>query len=211
MAEPLLHTWEAGRPIHRIHAAGTAAAQFNTSGRGNARFSPLAYADGSIVPTLYGGSTFSCAAMETVFHDLPKDIERYLMDFADLEDARVSQISPARDLTLLSLTAVGLRRLKLKKTEIIETGIDTYPATRAQALAWHRSQPAIDGLYWISRQDDRAQACMLFGDRIEATALTVACNAQPLQETPHIDALLALAHDIGIVQGRSFPSAVTGF
>lgn len=26
---------------------------------------------GASIPTLYGGTTFDCAAMETVFHDVP--------------------------------------------------------------------------------------------------------------------------------------------
>jgi hypothetical protein len=63
------YCWSAGRVFHRIHAAQYGAAEFNESPHGSARFSPLRPQGGAIIPTLYGGETFECAAMETVFHD----------------------------------------------------------------------------------------------------------------------------------------------
>ena len=49
---------------------------------------------------------------------------------------------------------------------MIDTEKDRYPATRAWAAALHAQCPDIQGLCWTSRQDDSAQAVMLFGDRI---------------------------------------------
>ena len=43
---------------------------FNRTALGNARFSPLDVS-GKFVPTLYAGSTFDVALMETVWHDAP--------------------------------------------------------------------------------------------------------------------------------------------
>jgi hypothetical protein len=43
--------------------------------KGNARFSPIKDSDGASIPTLYGGTSFDCAVMETLFHDVasPRD------------------------------------------------------------------------------------------------------------------------------------------
>lgn len=211
MAKPLFHVWPKNHPIFRIHSEAHGATRFNASGLGNARFSPLLYPDGKLVPTLYGGATFHCAAMETIFHDLPDDIDHYLFDFQSLAAAAVSTIAPGRDLKLLALTSVGLKPLKLKKTQVIETAVTDYPRTREYALAWHRTYTDIDGLYWTSRQDDRAQACMLFGDRVKTADLAILTDRESLQAAPHIEHLVRLAKDLGISQARSFPSAVVGF
>jgi hypothetical protein len=44
--------------------------QFNPSASDNARFSPIRDSGASIIPTLYGGTTFDYALMETIFHDV---------------------------------------------------------------------------------------------------------------------------------------------
>jgi hypothetical protein len=93
-------------PFPHIHENTYRPDEFNASGRGDACFSPLVDAEGKIIPTLYGGNTFICAAMET----------------------------------------------------------------------------DIDGLYWTSRQDDAAQACMLFGDRVSEADLKIELNSDPLQK-----------------------------
>ena len=63
--------WLLDTVIHRVHQDHYAGDQFNPGLKGNARFSPIKNALGEPVPTLYGGATFACAAMETVFHDVP--------------------------------------------------------------------------------------------------------------------------------------------
>ncbi len=86
-----------------------------------------------------------------------------------------------------------LIRLKLKKTEVMENAGQTdYPQTRALALQWHANYPDIDGLYWTSRQDDGAQACTLFGDRVEEADFTVELDSDPLQGTVHLKNLIDL-------------------
>ena len=61
-------TWKAGNALHRVHLDAYAAEAFNPGIKGNARFSPILNAAGKPIPTLYGGTSFNCAAMETVFH-----------------------------------------------------------------------------------------------------------------------------------------------
>ena len=58
------HVWPAGDPMHRVHLDRHAAEAFNPGHQGNARFSPIADAAGTPIPTLYGGSSFDCAAMD---------------------------------------------------------------------------------------------------------------------------------------------------
>jgi hypothetical protein len=212
MASPYFHIWEKDHCIYRIHAKVFRPHEFNGSGGGNARFSPLVNAKGKIISTLYGGNTFNCAAMETVFHDLPeRNIDHYILDFNDLEPLVISRIYPKRELRLLSLMARHLIRLKLKKTEVIETPVTDYPQTRAFALQWYTSYPDIDGLYWTSRQHDEAQACMLFGDRVEGTDFTVEVDSDPLQGAVHLKNLIDLARELGISKGQAFPSSIVGF
>lgn len=211
MAKPVIHTWPQHQPIYRIHPQRYTSLAFNDSGLGDARFSPLIRANGKIIPTMYGGSSFQCAAMETVFHDLPRNIDDFILDFDSLSSAVVSQLAPLRDLRLLALTTVGLVPLGLKKTEVIETTVHAYPHTRALALAWQQQFPDIDGLYWISRQDDQAGACVLFGDRIKANDLTLSRASQGLTEPGQLGQLLQLTRHLGIRKARAFPSGIVGF
>ncbi len=211
MAKPVIHTWPQYQPIYRIHPQRYASLAFNDSGLGDARFSPLILPDGKIIPTLYGGSSFQCAAMETVFHDLPRHIDDFILDFDSLSSAMLSQLTPLRELRLLSLTTVGLVPLGLKKTEVIETTVHAYPHTRALALAWQQQYPDIDGLYWISRQDDQAGACILFGDRVSAADLAISSAPQFLTQGRQLDQLLQLTRQLGISKARAFPSAIVGF
>ena len=55
----------------RVHENKYGPAQFNPSPAGDARFSPISNAAGSIIPVLYAGDTRSCALMETVLRDVP--------------------------------------------------------------------------------------------------------------------------------------------
>ena len=57
--------------LHRIHQNIYGAIQFNSGVKGNARFSPIATPAGKAIPTLYAGDTFDCAAVESIFHDVP--------------------------------------------------------------------------------------------------------------------------------------------
>ena len=94
---------------------------------------------------------------------------------------------------------------------MIETPVTDYPQTRALALQWHANYADIDGLYWTSRQDDGAQACMLFGGRVEEADFTVELDSDPLQEAVHLKNLVELARELGISKGQAFPSSIVGF
>jgi hypothetical protein len=94
---------------------------------------------------------------------------------------------------------------------VIETSVHSYPDTRALALQWHQHYPDLDGLFWISRQDDQSQACMLFGDRVDSQELAITQAARPLLESPQLNQLVQLAKQLGISKARAFASAIVGF
>jgi hypothetical protein len=104
-----------------------------------------------------------------------------------------------RDIALADLSATASRRIGIKRNQLIDTEKDSYPETRAWAQAIHAQCPDVEGLCWISRQDDRSRALMLFGDRVEKDLLQQASG--PLDISGNLDVysdLLALADRIGL-------------
>lgn len=192
-------TWPQGRVIHRIHLSLYHGSAFNPGVKGNARFSPIQNMAGASIPTLYGGTTFDCAAMETVFHGVPFAPGLKTFDKAKLAEQVYSRVTPQRDLVLADLSSTALRSLGLRRSELIDTEKDQYPGTRRWAEAIHAQCPAVEGLCWVSRQDDRAQAVVLFGDRLAATDLVVTSPSRSIPgDIDLYSDLLALAERIGV-------------
>lgn len=192
-------TWTAGTSFHRIHREQYSAAHFNPGVYGNARFSPIQATGGNPIPTLYGGETFECAAMETVFHDVSWAPGYKSYDKGKLAGQIHSLITPQRDLKLADLRSKALRKLGVRRDQLIDTEKDQYPATRRWALAIHAHYPDVQGLCWTSRQDDSARAIMLFGDRVAENSLKQAGKSRSLTtDDAAYDELLDLAEQIGI-------------
>jgi hypothetical protein len=161
-----LVTWRVGLEFHRVHDLAFGGSEFNTSTKGNARFSPITDDAGALIPTLYAGRTLDCALMETIFHDVS-----FKAGFKPLSKLRMdgkvhSVLLPTADLRLIDLSTVALHKLGVKRTQLIDTSKAHYPATRRWAQALYTQFPAAHGLRWTSRQDDQAHAVMLFGTRI---------------------------------------------
>jgi hypothetical protein len=198
--------WKAGAVLHRVHLDVYAAEAFNPGVKGNARFSPIVDAAGKPIPTLYGGTSFNCAAMETVFHDVP--FAPGLKTFAKhkLEGQLHSVLAATAALTLADLRNAPLRKLGVERKQLIDTEKDTYNQTRKWAAAIHAQHVHIQGLCWTSRQDDSAMAVMLFGDRVGAGVLTRRDASRALlDDGPAYMDLLTLADMIGVrvVAGRA--------
>jgi hypothetical protein len=116
-----LLTWERGREMHRVHNVGYSANQFNPSASGNARFSPIRDSGGSIIPTLYGGTAFDCALMETIFHDVT-----YKSGFKPVSRRKIvgevhSVVIPSIDLRLVDLGTIALHKLGIDRAHLIDT------------------------------------------------------------------------------------------
>jgi RES domain len=192
-------TWPKDRVIHRLHLKIYGSSEFNPGLKGNARFSPIKAADGASIPTLYGGTTFDCAAMETVFHDVPFAAGLKTFDKQKLIGQVYSQVTPRRDLNLVDLSTTALRKLGVQRNELIDTEKDKYPGTRKWAEAIHAACSDAEGLCWVSRQDDRAIAIVLFGDRVAATDLLPTADPRNvLTDVSVYTNLLVLADRIGV-------------
>jgi len=161
-----LVTWGGGLEFHRVHDLAFGGNEFNTSTKGNARFSPITDDAGALIPTLYAGTTFDCALMETIFHDVP--FKAGFKPFSNLKmDGKVhSVVLPTADLRLIDLSTVALHKLGVKRTQLIDTTKAHYTATRRWAQALYTQFPEAQGLRWTSPQDDQAHAVMLFGTRV---------------------------------------------
>ena len=198
--------WPAGTVVHRVHHGDYGAVQFNPGLKGNARFSPIADTNGDLIPTLYGGSSFACAAMESVFHDVPFAAGFKAYDKNKLGGHVHSQFSARQDLLLADLGSKALRKLGVQRNCLIDTEKDQYPVTRQWAVAIHAGFPQVQGLCWISCQDDSARALVLFGDRIGDGMLKASAPTRSLVgDSVAYGEILALAEQIGvdIVPGRS--------
>jgi hypothetical protein len=192
-------SWPAGSTLHRVHHLDYGAVQFNPGLKGNARFSPIADAHGDPIPTLYGGSSFACAVMESVFHDVPFVAGFKAYDKGKLAGQGHSQFSASQDLLLADLGSKALRKLGVPRNALIDTEKDQYPVTRQWAVAIHAQFPKVQGLCWISRQDDSARAVVLFGDRIADGLLELGVATRSLVSDPAAyGELLALAEQIGV-------------
>jgi hypothetical protein len=187
--------------LWRVHSNSYRATQFNRSNRCDARFSPIGRPDGPAIPVLYGASTLVGAMMETVLHDVPIPPGAYILDIDTLREQNlvVSRIRPKRRLQTVDLSAKGLKRLGLHRTDLVDTPVTAYPRTREWAAWFHAATPA-KGLLWTSRQDDTARAVALFGDRLLESAFKIEIDREPLCEEENLDALLELAEHIGIEQ-----------
>lgn len=193
-------TVPAGTVMHRIHLRTYQATQFNPTVLGNARFSPIKNFAGTVIPTLYAGSTFECATMETVFHDVPfaPGLKTYPKN--KLGGHRHTRVEFTADLKLVDLTNKALRLLGVTRGQLIDTEKDQYPFTRQWAEAIHAQRADAHGLYWVSRQDDTAVAIVLFGDRVATGTVVQHGDDRDLldDEAAYTD-LISLAEKIGVL------------
>lgn len=199
-------SWNSRRVLHRIHHEHYPGEVFNPGIAGNARFSPIKDSAGALIPTLYAGDAFECAAMETVFHDVPHLAGFKSYDKAKLAGQLYTQLKAGHDLVLADLGSKALRKLGIRRDQLIDTEKDQYPMTRKWAEAIHAQEPDIQGLCWTSRQDDSAKAVVLFGDRIPAGELVpMSTSTSVVKDAVCYSALLALAEHIGvyIVPGKA--------
>lgn len=174
--------WGKGQTVFRVHRSIYKADQFNDSRKGDSRFSPLIdAARDAIIPTLYAGTTFECALMETVFHDVP-----YLLGLKTVSKAKYvegsicSTLTLTDDLRLVDLSAVALHKLGVAPSDLTQTEAAYYPASREWAAVLYGQNPVAQGFIWRSRRDDHAEAVLLFGDRIVPGILQVGDDTFPL-------------------------------
>lgn len=188
-----VETWDADKPIVRVHHSAFGATEFNP-GAGGGRFHPVLDRRGKVIPTIYGSSTFHGALSETVFHDVPVAATRKAIAQSALMPMLSCTLQPERPLRLVQLRGFGLKKLRLTRAQIVDSDADQYPATRAWAAALYGAVPDADGLIWMSRQHDSSEAVVLFGTRVRRHELAVVAPPRSLYPpSPGWDDVLAAA------------------
>ena len=187
---------EAGRLWWRIHHRKYASLQFNDSRLGNARFSPIFDAAGNVIPTIYAAKEIRSALMETVLHDAPSPSHGFIYLASVPEQRVLVQLTNKSPLQLADLQTLGLRRVGIKRADLIDSEKPAYPLTRAFTEALHAARPDVQGLSWHSRQNHE-DVIILFGDRIAPADLGMATPAVSVAEDGVQLALLELLTALG--------------
>jgi RES domain-containing protein len=195
--DPLVIEIAAGTPVVRIHSMARSADAFNPGLGRPSRFAPLRRADGALIPTLNAATSVAAALSESVFHDVPYRGRGKRILAGRLTGLALSTVIVAEPIRLAMLAGLGLRRLGIRRRELIESGPGSYSLTTAWALALYGCPAAPFGLLWTSRQDDTASSLLLFGDRVSRPALLVASDPVPLDLGPG----LALVDDAATLAG----------
>lgn len=185
-------TIKAGTTWFRIHNRAYGSVAFNDTMVGNARFSPIQNATATVIPTIYAGEDSATAVMETVLHDVPTPSHGFIYVPASPEERVLSTVVVSADLKLANLTVLGLKRVGLVGSQVVDGDKTTYPSTRAFAEALHAACPDIQGTVWDSRQTKK-MAFMLFGDRLVPGALK--SHFSPLVPVDD-DAVQAVLYDL---------------
>jgi len=182
--DPLIVEIASGTPLVRVHTAARSADAFNPGLGAPSRFAPLLRPGGTPIPTLYAATTVAGVLSESVFHDVPYRGRGKRILVARLSGLAMSTLIVTEPIRLAMLAGLGLRRLGVRRRELIEAGPGSYSQTAAWALALYECPTVPSGLLWTSRQDDTASALLLFGDRIAASTLLVASDPVPLGRGP---------------------------
>ena len=207
----IVSSWSPPEPLWRVYSQSFGATGFNGTAKGYARFSPLKRADGSVVPTMYAGSTLDVALMEIVLRDVPTPSVGYqlMLPERDAEQRRVTELVPTQPLRMVDFCAIGLRRIGLDRADVIDCDSSNYPDTQALGAWVHAHTVDVDvaetvhGIVWTSRQDDSGQGAIFFGDRLLPGALEAQNDGQSLH-AGHVEAALtrlALRLGISVVAG----------
>lgn len=133
---------------------------FNASGVGDARFSPLAVAEGVVPGVVYLARTMTVSLLETAFHDVHAYHPRHISVPIDLQHRGAIELHTPHTLTFVDLRDTALEHLGLSRDQIVSSTPAHYACTRdwAERLVWRHVGPARPvGLLWNSRVAELAQ------------------------------------------------------
>jgi hypothetical protein len=187
-----------GVVLERIHPSQFGATEFNRSGKGNSRFSPIYDENAKLIATIYAASEFEAAAMETAFHDVPLVPGEKNVTIDTINQLVHSTIEVKTELMVGDLTGLGLRRIGLAHADIVGSEPSTYPHTRRVAELIHKEHQDIQGIAWISKQHGSEKAYVFFEDRIADGAFEAIGDPKPLLEGDTLGKVLDLAEKINV-------------
>lgn len=149
-----------GRPLYRVFSNSRTVTEFNPTGPpASQRFS---FFGDPPVPVLYAASTDEAAVCESLLHDVP--VAGGMLAPSRYRNKVMGLSRPARDLRLARLMGTGLRRLGVEQGQLTDTPMSQYPRTNRWAQAAHAA--GFDGVAWMSKKCNDAEAYVLFGDRV---------------------------------------------
>ena len=193
---PTMTTLKKGSCLFRVHHQKYEGTAFNPGVGQPSRFSPIVDSVGNNIPTLYAGNSKNSALAESVFRNLVS-ISPAITRFS-LRKQLLSTLQNTRKLRLVDLTQNGLRRLGLKRNQLLESEYDSYKQTARWAEALHNLNDEIDGMVWISTQYDTEKSILLFGDRVFSKDLLIINQGDSLYDGSGLELVLEFANEAGI-------------
>jgi hypothetical protein len=201
--DPLIIVIPQATRLFRVHAAHRVPSAFNPGLGRPGRFHPFRTASSSeLVPTLYASATIAGALSESVFHDVPYKGRAKRILVTRLHGLVLSVVVVTSPLSLTQLAGPGLRRLGVRRRDLIDGGPATYDLTAAWAGALHACAAKPAGLMWMSRHDDTSEAYVLFGDRVGDDEVAAAPGSLPLASGDGLALVEEAAAAAGIVVAR---------
>ncbi len=187
--------------VWRIYPNACKPGAYNGTTNGDAHFSPLVRSDASVVPTLYAGTDLEVALMEVILREVAIGCagEQFMLPNRKKEWRRATQLDLTASLQMADLSNLTMRAWGLQRTDAIDCDASHYEQTRRLGLWIYENAPAAQGIIWTSRQLDRGQAMVFFGDRIDPSAIKVVNPDQSLWSPPVQDALTSLAMQLHIL------------
>lgn len=141
---------------------------FNPGFGAPTRFAFFPADSGAIVPVLYAAYSAEAAISETLLRDIPAT--GGVLVAADYTRAMLAALRTRRPLNLAKFMGTGLRALGITHQALTSSDMRTYPETVQWAKAAHRA--GFEGVAWMSNRCNDTVAIVLFGDRVEAAAVT---------------------------------------
>jgi hypothetical protein len=183
---------------YRIHSLDYHPLSFNPNKKSSARFSPFSSADGTIVASLYAGSSVKAALMETVFHEVPVPSSGAILLESDIIERKWvrTDFANTEALTLIDFTSVGLQRVGLTRSQVIDTTSAKYPFTQGLAQRLYAYFPQAHGIRWVSRLYDEGTCIVLFEDRMASGMLIPTSLPTSVLSGETLDALLDLVEQL---------------
>jgi hypothetical protein len=198
--DPLLEPWGARAELKRVFTASYGPVGFNPSASAG-RFRPIFSGPPNNrvpIPTLYAAVDTETAIAEGLLRGVDGGGARRRLFRIEVDGLALSGVAAARELRLARLHGVGLTRLKLLRTELIDSEQEAYAWTARWAQALHDQVAEADGLVWTSRQNDSARAMILWGDRVGPGELVRVGPVVALDRDPGLDVIRQAALDADI-------------
>ncbi|WP_395792461.1 RES family NAD+ phosphorylase [Aquimonas sp.] len=134
----------------------------------NYRFSPLVDSTGSLIPVSYCGITPEVAILESV---LRFEVSGGVVEASELAGKFLAEVVLTRDICLIPLEGPAARALGEGTAAAIgHCPASEYMKTRDWASQLLAAHPQADGILWISRQELKNSALMIWKRDSEETA-----------------------------------------